>query len=174
MDLKELTYLVVLAEEGSISKAADRLFMAQSSLSQFLQHAEGELGVALFLRTGRGIRPTSAGAQFIERLRRLLADYERAKAELLESERLLGGKVTLGISSFRGRRMLPRILRRFYERYPNVQVAILEANSMKLEEYLLAGLADIAVIAMPPFKLRRGASFLHKDEVFIVAHRACH
>lgn len=171
MDLKELTYLVVLAQEGSISRAAERLFMAQSSLSQFLQHAEAELGVRLFLRTGRGIRPTSAGAAFIERLQRILADYDRAKNELLESENLGGGKVTLGISSFRGRRMLPLILRRFYERYPNVRVGIVEANSMKLEEHLLSGLVDIAVIAMPPVKLHSGAAFLHKDEVFIVAHR---
>lgn len=169
MDLKELTYLVVLAEERSVSKAAERLFMAQSSLSQFLQQTERELGARLFVRTARGIRPTPGGELFIGRLRRILADYERARGELLESENLLGGRVTLGISSFRGRRYLPPILSAFRERCPGVSVAIVEANSMKLEEHLLSGLTDLAVIALPPVKLRSGAAFLTRDEVYIVA-----
>ena len=66
MDMKEFTYLIALAEEGSISKAAQRLYMAQSSLSQFLQQFESELGTKLFVRTSKGIHPTYSGACFIE------------------------------------------------------------------------------------------------------------
>ena len=59
--MKEFVYLITLAEEGNISKAAERLYMAQSSLSQFLQQFETELGVRLFVRTSKGIRPTNNG-----------------------------------------------------------------------------------------------------------------
>ena len=57
MDLRELHYLLALAEEKSISRAAERLFMAQSSLSQFLSTTESHLGYKLFIRTSSGIRP---------------------------------------------------------------------------------------------------------------------
>ena len=76
MDLKDFQYLIALAEEGSVSKAADRLYMSQSSLSQFLTQYENELGVKLFLRTSKGIRPTANGEVFIDHLRHLLYDYK--------------------------------------------------------------------------------------------------
>ena len=61
MEIKELNYLIAIAEEKSISKAADRLYMAQSSLSQFLQTLESNMASPLFVRTSRGVRPTEAG-----------------------------------------------------------------------------------------------------------------
>lgn len=171
MDLKEFAYLIALAERGSISKAADQLYMSQSNLSQFLQQYESELGVKLFIRTSKGIRPTYNGAIFIGHLQKLVTDYQRAKNELWDNENLKGGKVTLGISSFRGRRVLPRILRRFYERYPDVQVEVVEENIMRLEDLMLDGRLDLAVVAMPSVKLKREITFLKRDEVFIVANR---
>ena len=61
MELKELNYLIAIAEEKSISKAAERLYMAQSSLSQFLSTLEANLGNRLFVRQSTGVRPTEAG-----------------------------------------------------------------------------------------------------------------
>ena len=61
MEIKELNYLIAIAEEKSISKAADRLYMAQSSLSQFLQTLESNMASPLFVRTSRWGRPTEAG-----------------------------------------------------------------------------------------------------------------
>lgn len=81
MDMKEFTYLIALAEEGSISKAAQRLYMAQSSLSQFLQQFESELGTKLFVRTSKGIHPTYSGACFIEQTRQILL-YHRVRPAL--------------------------------------------------------------------------------------------
>lgn len=171
MDLRELEYLVALAEEGSVSRAADRLYMSQSSLSQFLQQYEDELGVRLFLRTSRGIRPTTSGAMFIEHMQRILLDYQRAKNELWDNESMQGGLVTFGISSFRGYRMLPKILHRFHELYPNVIVNVVEENSLRLESLLADGKLDIAVIALPASRLKNEIKTLMKEEVYIVASR---
>ncbi len=169
MDLKEFTYLIVLAEEKSISKAADRLYMAQSSLSQFLASAEAELGVQLFTRTSRGIRLTGSGKVFIERIRNIMADYQNAKNELWDMEHMKGGHVSFGISSFRGERILPLILKEFKRMYPDVKVDVTEANSFRLESLLLNGRLDIAVIAMPPVRMTSGTSFLARDEILIAA-----
>lgn len=74
MEMKELVYLVTLAEEESISRAAERLYMAQSSLSQFLHQFEAELGTKLFVRTSKGITPTYSGKCFIEHAGEILRD----------------------------------------------------------------------------------------------------
>ncbi len=169
MELRDFQYLIVLAEEGSVSKAADRLYMAQSSLSQFLQQAESELGVKLFIRTARGIRPTANGERFISHLRQITSYYDQAKHELWDSEALKGGSVTLGISTFRGRHILPRILKRFYKLYPDVRVEVAEHHSLKLEELLLEGKIDVAVIVLPAAKLKNEAVPFTKDEVLLVA-----
>lgn len=169
MDLRELEYLTALSEEGSVSRAADRLYMSQSSLSQFLQQYEDELGVRLFLRTSKGIRPTTSGELFIEHMQRILLDYQRARNELWDNESMKGGRVLLGISSFRGYRMLPKILHRFRQMYPDVTVDVVEENSLRLEALLLDGKLDVAVIALPARKLKNEVRFLKKEEVYIVA-----
>ncbi len=81
------------------------------------------------------------------------------------------GRVIFGISSFRGIRMLPKILKSFYEKYPKVKVDIVEEHSMQLEELLIAGKLDLAVVAMPTVKLKNEVEFLKDDEVLIVANR---
>lgn len=171
MQLKELDYIVTLADEQSISRAADKLYMAQSSLSQFLQQYEAELGIELFVRTSKGIRPTAAGDLFIENARSILTHYRLVQHELWDMARLEGGNVILGISSFRARHMLPKILTRFHKRYPKVQVDIIEENSMELENMLVKGSLDIAIVALPLTRLTHQVEFLKKDEIFLVANK---
>ena len=169
MELREFEYLIALAEEKSISKAAERLYMAQSSLSQFLSQYESELGIKLFIRTPKGISPSHNGQIFIEHLRKITYDYQSAKNELWDNEHMQGGRVSIGISSFRGKRVLPKILKRFKELYPNVKIDVVEENSLVLEEILLEGNLDVAVIALPASKLKNEIRFLTRDEVFLIA-----
>lgn len=171
MDMKELTYIVTIADEGSISRAAEKLYMAQSSLSQFLQLYEAEIGTSLFMRTARGVRPTASGSVFIAHARHILQEYHRAKSELWDIEELKGGQIKLGISTFRGTYLLPRVLKRFQEMYPKIHVEITEKDSMLLENMLLEGLLDIALIALPSIRLKKQVDFLTKDEIYIVAAR---
>lgn len=171
MEMKEFVYLITLAEEGNISRAAERLYMAQSSLSQFLQQYESELGVKLFVRTSKGIRPTHNGEAFIEHARSMILEYQRAKNELWDNENLTAGKLLFGISTFRGLRMLPKILKRFHEKYPNVNVEVVEENSMRLEDLLIEGKLDLAVVAMPTVKLKNEVSILKRDEILLVVNQ---
>ena len=106
MDMKELNYIVTIADAGSISAAAEKLFMAQSSLSQALSLYESELGTPIFVRTSRGVRPTPSGSVFISHARQILNHYRLAQSEVwdIEAERR---QVEFGISSFRGTYLLP-------------------------------------------------------------------
>lgn len=169
MDLKELTYIVTIANEGSISRAAEKLFMAQSSLSQSLQVYETELGTPIFMRTSRGVRPTAAGEVFLSHARQILQHYHLAQSEVWDIEGMRGGKVEFGISTFRGTYLLPPVLRRFRQQYPKVHVEISEMDSAELEDQISKGLLDLALIAMPPVRLKQNLEPLMRDEILIVA-----
>ncbi|HWP51338.1 MAG TPA: LysR family transcriptional regulator [Clostridia bacterium] len=172
MDFKELTYIVTIADEGSISRAAEKLYMAQSSLSQFLQQYEAELGSRLFIRTARGVRLTAAGTAFLYHAKGMLQQYHRAQCELGDMESLQGGRIELGISTFRGGYLLPSILKRFRESFPHVHVEITELDSAMLEERIIGGYIDIGLVALPLTRLKHKTDFLMRDEVVLVAHKS--
>ena len=170
MGIREMNYIIAIAEEGSISKAAERLFMAQSSLSQYLAGLEHELGTRLFVRTSTGVRPTESGRLIIEYAYRERSEYHRLLDEIQDVEALKGGRVILGISTFRGVFLLPPVLEDFSRNYPGVNVEIVEANSMALEGMLRAGTIDIALIIMPPKILKpEDVKLLMHDEICIIA-----
>lgn len=172
MHLRELNYVVTLADEGSITRAADRLYMAQSSLSQFLQQYEAELGMALFVRTSKGLSPTAAGNLFIENARSILYHYRLVRNEMYDMEHLQKGQITFGISSFRGSYMLPPILKQFYLQYPKITVNVVEANSIALEEKILEGEVDLALVALPLKKLNYEVEVLKSDEILLVTNKS--
>ena len=147
MDLKELNYVVTVANEGSISRAAEKLFMSQSSLSQAIRVLEQDLGTSVFVRTTRGVRPTAAGDAFISHAKQILQQYRTACSEAADIENLNGGTMIFGISTYRGTYLLPPVLKRFRTLYPKVHVEICEMDSIGLEDQLLEGLLDLALIA---------------------------
>lgn len=168
MELKELQYLIAIAEEKSISKAAERLFMAQSSLSQSLQSMESSLGGKLFIRTSTGVRPTEAGRLAIDYARSFLLSYHELQSRVSDIEDLKTGYVDFGVSTFRGGFLLPRVMTSFHQKYPQIQVEIHEANSMALEQLLIEGKVDLALVGLPLTKLKTETLPLTKDEIVIV------
>lgn len=170
MELKELNYILVIAQEQSISKAADRLFMAQSSLSQFLTKFETSMRTKLFVRTTKGVRLTYSGEVFIRYAKHMLQDYHQAENELWDIENLKAGKIEFGISSFRGAYLIPKVLRRFYEAYPNIHVVIHEHNTKELKEMVQQNELDIALLAVFDDDSQLATDKVMQDEIYIVAH----
>ena len=148
MEMKELAYFIAIAEERSISKAAERLFMAQSSLSQFLRILENNVGSKLFVRTSRGVRLTQEGELMLQYAYKTLSEYRSVQNEIKDMKQLKSGRVIMGISSFRGSYLLPPVLNAFRLEHPDVKVEIVEQNSMALEQMILAGEIDIALLVM--------------------------
>lgn len=172
MDLKELEYVVAIADAGGISRAAERLYMAQSSLSQFLGRYEAELGTRLFTRTGGGVRLTGAGEIFVRSARDMLRQYQQVKAELKEADLSHSGVIQFGISSFRGSALIPPVLKRFRGEYPLVDVVIHEHNTNVLKRRIAAGELDLALIALRPDEAPEDAEAVLRDEVVLVVNRA--
>ncbi len=170
MELKELEYVVAIAKEGSISAAAEKLYMAQSSLSQFLSRYETELKTKLFVRKAGGVRPTDAGELFLENAQQMLRQYHRLKTELQERGHPRGGRIELGISTFRGAHLLPRVLRRFSQKYPDVQVIIHEFDSFYLRRKILIGELDMALVALRPDETGPEDTPVMQDEVYLLAN----
>ena len=168
MEIKELNYLIAIAEEKSISKAAERLYMAQSSLSQFLTNYESNLGYRLFVRTSNGVRPTESGQLLLEYAYHTISEYHKVQDKMQDVSKLNAGHVILGISSFRGSYLLPPVLNAFHMTYPNIHVQIVEKNSMALEQYLMNGDIDLALLARPEKGSRLRTFNLLKDEICLV------
>lgn len=168
MELKELNYLIAIGEEKSISKAAERLFMAQSSLSQFLSVLESQVGSQLFVRTSKGVRPTEAGSRMLQYASETLAEYRRVQSEIQDINGLQSGRVVLGISEFRGSYLLPPVLNAFHLDYPGIHVRIVEKNSLALEQLLAAGEIDIALLVLPTEDVRIPTTFVMRDEICLI------
>ncbi len=172
MEMKELEYIIAIAEEGGISRAAQRLYLAQSSLSQFLARCEKDFGTKLFIRTGSGVRPTAAGELFVRNARQMLQHYNRVRDEVKEASEISGGIIRFGISSFRGRYLIPPVLKRFYTEYPTVDIVISEHDSSALMKRIAAGELDLALVAMVPGERRPDELAILQDEVCLVVNQA--
>lgn len=143
---RELTYVKTIAEEGSVSAAARKLFIAQPSLSQSLQRIEESLGAKLFARTPSGLKLTQAGEKYVAMANRVLKLYGDLLAELSDMESLSEGNINFGITRLLAKFLLPQVLPEFHRRYPNIKISILEKNSKELDRALTA--CDISFAVM--------------------------
>ncbi|WP_278675991.1 LysR family transcriptional regulator [Acidaminococcus fermentans] len=149
MELRELKYLVMLAEEKNISHAAEKLYITQSTLSTFIKQMETELHTKLFARSSRGISPTPSGQVLIDHARRMIQEFQLAQNEISDLENLRTGEIRLGISTFRGTYILPHVLKSFHQQYPGITVTISEANTIDLEQKIIDGVLDLALVTIP-------------------------
>jgi LysR family hydrogen peroxide-inducible transcriptional activator len=150
VELHQLRYVITVAEEGSFTKAAERLYLAQPSLSVQIRKLEQELGTPLFERLGRRVRVTAAGEAFLTHARRAVFESEQARERVAEVRGLARGRVALGVLPSVGARLLPTVLAQFTSEHPQVQVRLLEQNvSGEFERLVHDGQLDLAVIRMP-------------------------
>src|SRR5689334_13630130 len=136
MELHQLEYLVALAEEGSFTRAAERLSIAQPSLSQQIQKLEKEIGQPLFDRLPRGVTATEAGNSLLGHARRILAEIQDAKRQARESRDAVRGALTIGAIPTIAPYLLPEALKVFSSRHPDVQLEMVEDVTARLLEQL--------------------------------------
>ena len=142
--------------------------MAQSSLSQFLSILENNVGSKLFIRTSRGVRLTQEGELMLQYAYKTLAEYRSVQNEIKDMKQLKSGRVIMGVSSFRGSYLLPPVLNAFRLEHPDVKVEIVEQNSMVLEQQLLSGEIDIALLVMSEADPRLNIEWVLKDEICLI------
>lgn len=149
MDKSDLEKIIAIAEEGSMAKAAQKLYITQPALSKCLTKVEESLGESLFVRRPNGLSLTYAGECLLKKAYQIMKLYEDVEMEFCELNHMRRGVLKLGSAERIGALVLPHLLKRFKELYPNIKIDIVEENSMILEEKLLIGALDIAILCLP-------------------------
>lgn len=139
-----MSYFITVARELNITKASEKLYISQQALSNHISSLEKEMGVKLFER-GNTLRLTYAGAVFYKYALEMEDWYHRLCQEMGDIRNEVQGEIAIGISHTRGRFILPKILPAFIEKYPKVQVRVLEGNTEELAAALINGEIDIVI-----------------------------
>lgn len=162
-----LEYFLVAAEELNFTKAAKRLFISQQSLSNHISNMEKEFDVVLFNRT-TPLTLTYAGQALKARSRQILDLKEETYRELADIKDFSIGQLTIGVSHTRGRVILPEILPVYKERFPNIDLRLVEGKSSDLANDMLHGEVDI-IIDMLPFKVENVETVpICEEEILLV------
>lgn len=146
MNLDQLTGFAMIAELGHFTRAAERLHLAQPSLSRQIASLERELGVELFHRVRGNVALTVAGERLLPIARRMLADADTARGEMAELAGLRRGRVRLGATPTLCTSLVVDVLAEFQGRYPGIDIEILERGSRSLISALKEGALDLALI----------------------------
>ncbi len=149
MTLQQLTYFLAASEHGSFTAAADVLHLARPSVSEQVAHLEAELGVPLFVRTGRRLELTDAGRLLRPEAERTLAAAGDAADVVRRARTLTGGTASLGTFSTAHHLLLPGLVEDFVRRHPQVAVRVVGENSVQLVEAVRAGRLEAGLVALP-------------------------
>lgn len=147
MDLKQLEYIVAIADEQSISKAAEKLYMTQSALNQQLLRLERELGVSLFNRIRHSMLPTYAGNVYLDNARKMLYMKEETYKILHDIADMKKGEISVAYTPERGSVMFSNVYPKFHRLYPDITFKIHESRVKKTEQLVAQGSVSIGFVA---------------------------
>lgn len=149
MNTDDYKYILTIAEEGSITRAAEKLFITQPALSQRIKHVRKELGIDLFITDKTGIHLTNDGHCFARYAQKILMEEENMKRELQEMHNMEGGSMTIGVSQMSGSKYFQNLIIKFHDLHPNVNINICEYPSSELKRLLQNGKIDLGILHMP-------------------------
>lgn len=148
MEIRQLRYLVALAEERHFTRAAAREHIAQPALSQQIRRLEDEAGVALVERTTRHVALTGAGELLVARARRILAELDAARGELEALRGVRTGHLTIGVTHTMGPVDVSLLLALFRQRHPAVELTVREETSDDLAQMVRVDAIDLAFLSV--------------------------
>lgn len=159
MELRHLRYFVAVAEEQNVTRAAARLHVSQPPLTRQIHDLEGELGVALFERTGRAIKLTDAGRLFLQEARAALSRVEDAVKSVQAAAAKEPCELHVGYAPTPTIEILPVILRAFQKAAAHVRPILHDHSSPEMLAGLREGSLQVGFLMQPPSRARRGLSF---------------
>ena len=171
MDFRELTYITTIADCGSVTEAAKRLYISQPSLSYILAKVEEDLGVKLFDRKTSPLTLTYAGERYVATARTILSLSGNLRRELKDIGGGARGEIRIGIPTERAGYMLPKVLGKFHERYPEVQVRLVESRSSEILGELDKDKISFAVLpgGSGEFPIGLESRLIYRERVWLAA-----
>lgn len=149
MLLRHLRYLLAVADHGGFTRAAEALHVSQPTLSQQIRQLEESLGVDLFDRTSRSVKPTDAGEAYIECARRVLVELEAGRRALHDVKDLSRGSLRLAMTPTFMAYLVGPLVRDYVARYPGIHLEIFELSMDDIEAGLADDSLDIAIAFTP-------------------------
>lgn len=149
MNLKELVYITAVAEHGTISRTAEKLYVSQPALSRMIANVEAELGAELFKRTNEGLLPTAAGDCYLRHAAKIIREYKNLESEMSRLNGMQTGRLSVGITPHLGSFALPSLLSVYAHLFPQIEVSVVETESAALEDLLSRGTIDAALMHAP-------------------------
>lgn len=146
--LRQIQYFVAVAEQGSVTRAAQNLSISQSSVTEALKELETDLGVELFERHPRGLTITHNGHQFLRHATKILASVSDARTSFSGRQSALSGTLNIGVTSLVAGYVLSDLLARYRRACPGVEISAIEDNGGYLEHLLVGGELDVAVMVI--------------------------
>ena len=149
MNLRDLQYLVAVAEHRHFGKAADATFVSQPTLSTQIKKLEQELGVELVERNPRQILLTDAGAQVVERAKVILAEAENIRAIAKRAQDPESGTIRMGLFPTLAPYLLPHVVPTLHRRFPKLELLLVEEKTEVVLDRLRTGQLDVGILALP-------------------------
>ncbi|MDF2721011.1 MAG: transcriptional regulator [Paenibacillus sp.] len=165
MEFRQLQYTIQIAAEKNFSRAAEKLHIAQPSLSQQLSKLEKELGVLLFHRNTNSVELTHAGALFVEKAQKIIDMAGEIKQEMDDISKLRKGRLIIGSMPITGAHLLPIVLPVFRERYPEIEVHLVEETSADLTALTAEGRTDLSLLSLPIMEHALDYDVLIEEEI---------
>ncbi|MEN1762005.1 LysR family transcriptional regulator [Anoxynatronum sibiricum] len=172
MELRQLEYFVEVVKEESFTRASRRLMVSQPAISKTIRSMEEELGVILLNRTSRKIDLTDAGCAIYEKARNVLISMEQLTDNLDQVSQLKKGSIHIGIPPVVGAGFFPEVISRFKDRYPGIEIQLMEVGTKSIEHGVIDGTLDVGVIcSLPAADDKFDRFLLMSDPILLVMHR---
>jgi len=171
MELRQLRYLLAIAETGNFTRAAETVFVSQSALSQQIQSMEQEIGTVLLDRSRTGVRLTAAGEILCHHARQMLRELDEAKVAIEELEGLRRGELRIGVVQTVNAYLMPVIATAFNQRYPDIRLSIEELAADDIEAGLEQGDLQVGVGFLPPTSTSLESERLFEERLVLVVRR---
>ncbi|MEO9484420.1 MAG: LysR family transcriptional regulator [Ekhidna sp.] len=166
MEIRHLKLIREVAETKSLTKAKDALFLSQSALSHQLKEIEGQLGTQLFHRVNKQLILTNAGKMVLESAERILKDLERTEISIKKYVSGSTGTLRLATQCYTCYHWLPSLMTDFKKEFPNVEIEIFHNNDADVEDQILDGKIDLAIIYESSERANIDYHELFRDEVY--------
>lgn len=150
--LKYMEYAYAVYQEGSFTRAAEKLYISQPSLSQIIKKLETEIGQPIFERSGKSITLTPVGEVYIQAVEQMLQIQSDLHQQIEDILCLKTGKLAIGSTTFIASYVLPPIIMEFQNKYPDIQIDLMVEQSVVLEEKLEQGHLDFIIDNAPVYK----------------------
>lgn len=171
MNIRQLRYFISIVDQGSVSSAARVLHIAQPALSQHIANLEEELTTELLIRSSRGVKPTKAGEVLYQHARKIVAQMKQATDDVRKEADTPRGEVSIVVPPMLGVHVAPLLLERVAEKYPEVELRILEELALNVKEMIENSRVDLGILATREKASKAEYLHLYTEPLYLVTRR---